>query len=194
MEYPFLDPNRSSSDNQDLIDKARRVVVKAAVDDSVLLDDELAIDERANDVLVKLVSKARDEVYHHARSAGLQFPIMQKLFCFCFAKGAEIEYAVRNHSDYLKYMEFDTSAAISGMVGLDVSEELNMRVNIYTMLMEDAFVGFQDDFLKNPSMGFTEGGRWLADGIAAGFYWAAVIGMNLLDKDDKSLSNLVDED
>jgi len=44
--------------------------------------------------------------------------------------------------------------------------------------MENVFCDFQNDYIVNPENGFADSGRYLADAVACGLFWASQIGID----------------
>lgn len=175
----FLE-ERPKDVNQSLLAISRKVIVDSAIEQRLIEDDDLSFIPEVLPLLVNLASESRNDIYnyHNKIKKSLQFPVIRQFFCYNFAKGVESVY-LWNQSG-LGQISFNYSAAdaASGRVGAQVSPQFQEAINQGIYFMEDVFCDFQDKLLANPKFGFTNGGRWLADGIACGLFWASSIGVD----------------
>jgi hypothetical protein len=74
--------------------------------------------------------------------------------------------------------------ALEGRCGLELKEQAVADITRGMQASYNVFCDFQNKFITNPAFGFGQGGRWLADAIACGFFWSTQVGldygMNLL--------------
>ena len=67
---------------------------------------------------------------------------------------------------------------MNGLVAAQVSDKFQTYINLGIMRMENVFCDFQNDYIVNPKNGFANNGRYLADAVACGLFWASQIGID----------------
>ncbi len=175
----FLE-DRPNDVNQSLLAITRKIIVDSAIEMRLIQDDDLAFIPEVLPLMDKLAGESRDDIYnyHNKIKKSLQFPIIQRFFCYNFAKGVESAYLWHQSSSGQISFNYSLDDAIAGRVGAQVSPLFQEAINKGIYFMEDVFCDFQDKLLINPKYGFTNGGRWLADGIACGLFWASNVGVD----------------
>lgn len=160
----------------------RDVMVKAAIKEGILADDDLAEVPEVMPYFFKLAGALRDDIYevHNKMKKPLQFPIIQNCFCYSFGKGAESAFLWKVSSDGKITFNYAPDAAINGLPTPDdsISDEFVEIIGYGMDLMPNVFVDFQNKVLINKKKGFADGGRLTADVISCGLYWSAAIGLD----------------
>lgn len=89
----FLE-DRPNDVNQSLLAITRKIIVDSAIEMRLIQDDDLAFIPEVWPLLDKLAGESRDDIYnyHNKIEKSLQFPIIQRFFCYDFAKGVESAY------------------------------------------------------------------------------------------------------
>lgn len=178
---PFLGEH-SDDMNKTLVFLSRVIVVESAVKVGLIEDNDLANVPETIPILTKLVEELRDDYYHDVRSLSpngqLSFQVMQKCFCYCFAKGAEAAYQWDVNPPGKLTISYSKDDALEGRAGANVPQEFANIITTGMISAEDVFCELQDNYLVNPDLGLLRGGRLLADGIACGFFWAAMVGLD----------------
>ena len=116
--------------------------------------------------------------YKNSPPTGFQFPMLQRFFCYNFAKGVESAYLWEKNPPGEISFSYDVTDAINGLVGTQVSKKFQAYINLGIMCIENVFCDFQNDFIVNPENGFANSGRYLADAVACGLFWASQIGID----------------
>jgi len=174
----FLDKSRDKKVNETLLFISRQAVVDGAVNEQVIADNDLAMIPEAVSILVRLAGASRDDIYKYTPETGIQFPMIQNVFCYNFAKGVESAYLWNLSSGGKFSLNYNPEDAVRGLVGAEVSTEFQGHINDTIPLMSEVFCDFQDQVITNPKYNFTDSGRWLADGIACGLFWASQVGID----------------
>lgn len=148
MKLSFQD-DRPGEQNSFMFETTRKVMVKAAITQQLMGDDELAMVPKVMPLFFKLADEVRRDLYryHDRIDKNLQGPIIQNCFCYCFGKGAESAY-LRNESangniDF-SYLPDD---AIAGRVGARVSEDFSMVITAAMIPAQNVFCGFQNEIM-----------------------------------------------
>lgn len=179
MQLPFQDV-REPEQNAAMFEITRRAMVQAAIQERLILDEDLAMIPEVIPRLVKLAGEVRDDLYHHhsAIREQIQLPVVQNCFCYCFAKGAESAFLWNQSADGNIEFSYLPSDAIEGRAGARVSNEFSALITMGMTGASNVFCGFQNGILMNPHLNLQAGGRWLADFFACGLYWSASIGLD----------------
>jgi hypothetical protein len=177
---PFLDQDRDPNMNKMLFAISQASIVRSAVNGKLIVDNDLAMIPEAMPILVRLAGTLRDDFYkyHTSRRTALSFEIMNNCFRYCFGKGAESAYAWNENSKGKFEFTYDVADALEGNVGASVSEDFALKITIGLERAYNVFCDFQNEVLASKELHFDEGGRWLADGIAMGFFIATQIGVD----------------
>ena len=163
-----------------LITASRDSVIQGAIEQRVLDEAQaqivLSLGELGAAPFVNLANHLREDLYQHHKKLQkqLQFPLINSCFCYAFAKGAELAYLRTEGESEFGYSFED---AVRGAAGAQVSEEFAERITFGMNSAYNIFCNFQNAVIIPPSHGFAAGGRWLADVIACGFYWASQVGL-----------------
>lgn len=176
----FLD-NWDDADRKLLLGYAKMVITQSAVNEGVILDDDLAYVNKPYFVFSRIAGAARDDIYRITAASGntgIHFPLVRQFFIYMFAKGVEGAYKWHLSGTDDIDLAYDPDAAKKGIIGLDVTSALSEVINLKIPLMENVFCDFQDYFLNREEFGFNQGGRWLADALASGLFWSAAVGMD----------------
>ena len=175
----FLD-DRPKDVNQSLLAISREVIVASAIEQRLIADDDLAFIPEVLPLLVNLAGESRDDIYnyHNKIQKSLQFSIIRQFFCYNFAKGVESVYLWNQSPSGKISFNYSSEDVVAGRVGAQISPEFQEAINRGIYFMEDVFCDYQDKILGNAEYGFTKGGRWLADGIACGLFWASSVGVD----------------
>jgi hypothetical protein len=177
---PFLD-DRPEQQNQTILALSRMVIVQSAVAEKLIEDDDLAMIPECMPILMRLAGQLRDDLYSHhsGKPGGLKFPIIQNCFGYAFAKGAESAYLWNESSDGRFEFNYSPEDAIEGRAGTEVDQNFANVISVGMITAANVFCDFQDKFLADKDLDFAAtGGRWLADGIACGLFWASQIGID----------------
>ena len=177
MKMSFL-ANRPEKDNALISMTCRAEVVRSAVAEGLIGDDDLAMVPETIGVLSQMVGVLRDDMYKHhgALRKPLQPPLIANCFTYSFGKGAEAAYSWNANPKGKVEFNYLFPDAISGRVGAQVSQDF---ANLITLGINDAynvFVDFQNNVMKDPKI--NDGGRLMADVIASGFFWATQVGVD----------------
>jgi hypothetical protein len=182
MEYgkifPFIDSLRDPKLNETLMGITRNVIVESAVSEGLIRDDDLAMIPEAMPILSSLAGASRDDIYDRAPETGIQFPTIQKIFCYNFAKGVESAFLWNLSSDGKIEFPYNPSDAFNGLLGVAVSKDFQGYINYGIPVMENVFCDFQNRVVANPQFRFANSGRWLADCLAFGLFWSANVGID----------------
>lgn len=174
----FLDNTRGKGENEFLLFTSRAVIVRSALNEGLIEDDDLAFIPETLPLLADLAGASRDDFYKKSQSTGFQFPMLQKFFCYNFAKGVESAYKWEKNPPGDISFSYDVKDAMNGLVGAQVSETFQSYINLGIVKMENVFCDFQNDYIVNPENGFANSGRYLADAVACGLFWASQIGID----------------
>ena len=177
---PFLDQDRDPNMNNMLFAISQASIVRSAVNEKLVVDDDLAMIPETMPILVRLAGTLRDDFYKYqaSRMAGLSFEIMNNCFRYCFGKGAESAYAWNESPKGKIEFTYDVDDAIEGNVGAFVSEDFSIKITLGLEKSYNVFCDFQNEVLASKDLNFHQGGRWLADGIAMGFFISTKIGVD----------------
>ena len=88
----FLDNDRGRKANDVLLSTSREIIVKSALAEGLIEDDDLAFIPETLPLLADLAGVSRDDFYKNSPPTGFQFPMLQRFFCYNFAKGVESAY------------------------------------------------------------------------------------------------------
>ena len=178
---PFL-AERAQKQNMQLLFYSRKIILESAVQAKLIQDDALATVPETIPILCSIVGELRDDYYRDPRAQSangkLNFPSMQKCFCYCFAKGAEAAFQWNSSPAGQVNFNYSKDDALEGRAGADVTQEFANFISVGMIIAADVFCDFQNEFIVKPQFNFSQGGRWLADGIACGFFWAAMVGLD----------------
>jgi hypothetical protein len=176
---PFLD-DRPEQQNQTIFTLSRMVIVQSAVEERLIEDDNLTMIPESIPILMRLAGQLRDDLYsyHSGMPGGLKFPVIQNCFGYAFAKGAESAYLWNESSDGWFEFNYSPEDAVEGRAGAFVDQDFANLISVGMITAANVFCDFQDKFLTDKDLNFADGGSWLADGIACGFFWASHIGID----------------
>lgn len=163
-----------------LVSGSRHVIVHSAVREKVIRDDDLAMLPQLVGTHARLAGMIRNDIYEHHDATGkqLQFPVIASCFGYAFSKGAEAAHlwqaSPTGHIDY-NYVKQD---ALAGRCGLELPDAAVGAITRGMQMSYNVFCDFQNNFLVDPRFGFAAGGRWLADAIGCGLFWATQVGVD----------------
>ncbi len=177
MKMSFL-TDRPGKENTIISMTCRAEVVRSAIAEGIILDDDLAMVPETIGVLAQMVGVLRDDLYkHHAAiQKPLQPPLIANCFSYGFAKGAEAAYSWNGSPKGKVDINYLFADAIAGRAGAQVSQQFADLITLGMTDTHNVFVDFQNNVLKNPK--FNDGGRLMADVIASGFFWATQVGLD----------------
>lgn len=174
----FLDNDRGRKANDVLLSTSREIIVKSALVEGLIEDDDLAFIPETLPLLADLAGVSRDDFYKNSPPTGFQFPMLQRFFCYNFAKGVESAYLWDKNPPGEISFSYDVNDAMNGLVAAQVSDKFQTYINLGIMRMENVFCDFQNDYIVNPKNRFANSGRYLADAVACGLFWASQIGID----------------
>lgn len=179
MKLSFQD-DRPAEENQFMFAISSMTINQSALQEGIIEDFDLAMVPEVMPVLFKFIGTFRDDIYRHTNESGtsMTMPLLQKCFCYAFAKGAEC--ASLWHQSPSGFFEFNYSLddAIAGRCGVAVPEPLSETISNGIYAFENVYCDFQDKVLMDKSSGMERGGRWVADIIACGLYSSAAVGLD----------------
>lgn len=179
MKFPFQ-ADRSDDENKMMLAMTHMVTVNSAVQEGIILDDDLAMIPEVIPHVVYLAGIVRDDIYryHSTKKINIKFPIIRNCFGYCFGKG--FEFALLWHESPSGKIEFshDSEKALTGKIRPDFPENLSAALISGTLKMEDVFCDFQDKVLADENFGAQRDDRWVADLIACGLYSSTMIGID----------------
>jgi len=172
--------DRAEKENTFISMTCRAEVVRSAIAERIILDDDLAMVPETIGVLSSMVGVLRDDLYKHhgVIQKQLQPPLIASCFAYAFAKGAEAAYTWNASPTGKVDFTYLFGDAIAGRAGAKVSPQFAGFITEGMQGAYNVFVDFQNNVMANPKYDFAQGGRLLADGIAAGFFWASQVGVD----------------
>ena len=178
--FPFLDPARSDDEHKVLLGISRAVIVRSAVSEKLIVDDDLAMVPVVLPILFKMSGELRDDLYRFTQKSGkqIQFPLVQRCCCYAFAKGAEAAFHWHKSPNGHVTLSYSGEGALSGAAGADVSKEFATAIKGGMQIAGEVFCDFQNKVICDPSLGLSQGGRLLADVIAMAFIWFSQVGLD----------------
>jgi hypothetical protein len=163
-----------------LLFTSRLVIVQSALSEKLIRDDDLAMVPEVMGVHARLAGQLRDDLYQHHSEAGqqLQFPVIASCFGYAFSKGAESAYLWQASPTGSVNFGYRKEDALAGRCGLELEPGPVNDITRGMKMSHNVFCDFQNKFIADEKLGFAQGGRWLADAIATGFFWGAQVGLD----------------
>lgn len=175
-QFPFL-ADRPDDENNLLLAMTRAIVLRGAVREGLIKDDDLALVPEVVPILVHLAGELRDDFYRAARGK-LSLQATQRVFCYAFGKGAEAAILWHESSDGRIDLPYRPEDPPLGRLGLNLDPEDVEAIQEAMPGQQEVFVDVQDHVFMNEELGLAHDPRRLADAIACAFFWSMLVGLD----------------
>jgi len=186
LSLPFQ-ADRDDLDNLEMFFSYRKTIMSSCLEYRTIEDDVLSMVPEVYKVFIDIVGQVRDDyyAYHHQRQISLQMPLLRNCFTYMYAKGFEMAYVWHVNPPSILPLNYSADKALNGKIEFRdcVAKDELPGMDLRVELMKEVFVDFQD-MLQSHKLESSQDYRWVADAMACGLFWAAVMGL------DKGMNSL----